>query len=149
MTTTATYDRAALRAELLRDEGERLIAYRDSVGLWTIGVGHLLGPNARMQRITRAESRALLEDDINRAAAVLDGLVEDWDGIDGVRQLALLNMAFNLGPRLGQFRDFLTAVRARRWDVAAREILDSKWAGQVGDRAKRLAAMIRTGKVAT
>ena len=147
MTTTYTYDRAALRAELLRDEGEKLFAYQDSVGLWTIGVGHLLGTQPRMQRITRSESRALLENDIDLAAGVLSGLIEDWDGLDDVRQRALLNMAFNLGTRISGFAKFLTAVRRRDWPTAAREMLDSKWARQVGERAKRLEVMIRTGRV--
>ena len=146
MNTDRTYDRQALRAELLRDEGEKLIAYQDSVGLWTIGVGHLLGTQPRMQRITRSESRALLENDIDLAAGVLSGLIEDWDGLDDVRQRALLNMAFNLGPRLAGFVDFLAAVRARRWDAAAAEMINSKWAKQVGERAKRLAEMMRTGR---
>ena len=97
-----------------------------------------------MQRITRAESRALLENDIDLAAGVLSGLIEDWDGLDDVRQRALLNMAFNLGPRLAGFVDFLAAVRARRWDAAAAEMINSKWAKQVGERAKRLAEMMRT-----
>lgn len=147
MNTATTYDRAALIAELIRDEGERLSAYRDSVGLWTIGVGHLLGADARMQRISQAESRALLEADIDAAGRVLDGLVEDWDGLDDIRQRVLLNMAFNLGGRLGAFSRFLEAVHKRQWSRAAAEMLDSRWARQVGERAQRLASMMRTGEV--
>jgi lysozyme len=39
----------------------------------------------------------------------------------------------------------LAAVREGRYDDAAAGMLRSKWAGQVGERAKRLAALMREG----
>ena len=55
-------------------------------------------------------------------------------------------MCFNMGiSRLLGFRKALAAVRAHQWDTAAAEMLDSKWTGQVGARATRLAKMMRTG----
>jgi len=60
-------DRKVLKAELVRDEGLKLVSYRDTVGLWTIGVGHLLGTQRRMTEITNAEAMALLEAEIGRA----------------------------------------------------------------------------------
>jgi lysozyme len=58
----------------------------------------------------------------------------------------LVNMAFNLGPtRLKGFKKFIAAFDAKDWDGAVIEMLDSKWAKQVGARAIRLAKMVRTG----
>jgi lysozyme len=55
-------------------------------------------------------------------------------------------MCFNLGmPRLRQFRNMLAALEAGDFETAAREALDSRWAGQVGARAERIAAQIRDG----
>jgi lysozyme len=56
--------------QLIADEGEVLTAYRDVVGVWTIGVGltaasGVVKPKAGMQ-ITRAESRALLAQALQR-----------------------------------------------------------------------------------
>lgn len=147
-------DRALLRKELIRDEGEELEAYKDSLGYWTIGVGHLLGSTPRMTVITRAESRALLEADIDEAMRTAERWVPDihkWDldDLDGaVRQRAIINMAFNLGDKLGQFRNTLAALNAGNWEKAAEGMLASKWATQVGQRAVRLAHMVKTGETA-
>jgi lysozyme len=56
--------------QLIADEGEVLTAYRDVAGVWTIGVGltaasGVVKPKAGM-RITRAESRALLAQALQR-----------------------------------------------------------------------------------
>lgn len=139
-------DREKLREELIRDEGLRLTAYRDSVGLWTIGVGHLLGETPRMTEITLAEAYALFEADINMAemkARFHAGSAENED----VRWRVLVNMAFNLGDRLGQFKRFLGAIGVGDWTNASVYMLESKWAKQVGGRAIRLSRMMLTGLV--
>jgi lysozyme len=129
----------------MRDEGLRLQAYKDSVGLWTIGVGHLLGPTQRMTEITTAEAFALLEADVAEAAYRVKGLVGTLE-LDAVRLRALTNMAFNLGNRLGEFKHFLAAVKAGDWQAAGQNMADSLWARQVGARAVRLRVMIETGQ---
>lgn len=142
----ADMDRAKLREELVKDEGQKLHAYRDSVGLYTIGVGHLLGNTPRMLDITVGESAALLDRDIDNAEALAWSLVQNQEvwGND-VRSRAMVNMAFNLGNHLLTFKDFLVAVNASEWEHAAAEMLDSRWAKQVGARAERLAQMIASG----
>ena len=48
----------------------------------------------------------------------------------------LVNMAFNLGiSGLKTFRLMIAAIERQDWVDAAREGLDSRWSGQVGDRA--------------
>lgn len=139
-------DRNLLRSELARDEGVRLAAYRDSLGYWTIGIGHYLGTEKRMSLITRAEADALLNADIDEAISLSYKLVpyDDLGDLDApARRRALVNMAFNLGPRLGQFKRFLASVKGQAWRQAAIDMMDSKWATQVGARAVRLSAMIR------
>jgi lysozyme len=55
-------------------------------------------------------------------------------------------MCFNLGyPRLSNFKKFLAAIQTGNWEEASEEMLDSKWAIQVGDRAKRLAKRMEKG----
>ena len=136
-----------LRNELIRDEGLKLTAYKDSVGLWTIGVGHLLGDEQRMTEITTDEAHALLEWDIRIAQSRLAPLISpaEFDALSDPRQRALINMAFNLGHRLGQFKKFWMAFTAKDWTASGKEMMDSKWAVQVGTRAERLRDMIVTG----
>lgn len=136
-------DRLKLKAELIRDEGNRLEAYRDSVGLWTIGVGHCLGVQRRMDRINHDESDALLDMDIRDAEARVNkmGL-----GLDDVRQRALINMSFNLGDRLLAFKKLIEALKTKDWQTAAAEAKSSKWYKQVGPRAERIAALLEKGE---
>jgi lysozyme len=140
-----------LKAELERDEGRRLTAYRDSLGYWTIGVGHLLGSSPRMSSITDAECDALFVADVQAAEKFLDTHLPSaqyWAPYHGEAPYrALVNMAFNLGPKLLEFKKFLAALSGAEPDftTAAKEMLDSLWAKQVGDRAQRLHDMILSG----
>lgn len=139
-------NRELLERELVRDEGKRLIAYRDSVGLWTIGIGHLLGKEERMIEITEAECHALFQADVDAAEMIARGVLLTYSTLDDVRQRVIVNMAFNLGRvRLGGFAKFFAALASGDWNEAGRQMMDSRWATQVGARANRLERMIRTG----
>ena len=59
-------------------------------------------------------------------------------------QQVLVNMTFNMGrPRLSQFKKFIAGVHAGDWNKAAVEMMDSRWAKQVGARAERLRDRIK------
>lgn len=151
-----SYDEDALKRELVRDEGKRLTPYRDSLGNWTIGVGHLLLSNELMEYVdvalgkprktlSEAECAAFLAGDIADAEARLTRLLPSWRGLDDVRQRALLNLTFNLGLRLGHFVAFLRCVEDEHWTLAAKELRNSKWWKQVATRGPRIARMIEFG----
>ena len=56
-------------------------------------------------------------------------------------------MVFNLGmPKLKQFAKMLSAVELEDWSEASNQMLDSRWAEQVGNRAGRLAEMMESGE---
>jgi len=142
-----TYDRKAMEAELRRDEGEVLHAYKDSEGYLTLGVGRLIDKR-RGGGISLAESAVLLGNDMDAVEAELDLKLPWWRTLDAVRQRVLMNMAFNLGvPGLLKFHSTLKAVRESRWEAAAAGMESSLWHRQVGARAHRLEAMMRTGNV--
>ena len=158
----AAFDRARLIVELVRDEGEKLKVYRCTAGKRTIGVGRNLDDvgispseakslgistaSCIANGITRAQSRALLDSDIGRCETDLDRRLPWWRTLDPVRQRILLNMCFNLGVKgLLGFVNTLAMIKAGRYHDAAVNMLKSKWAGQVGKRADRLAAMMRSG----
>jgi lysozyme len=155
-----------LRAELSRDEGERLKVYRCTAGKRTIGVGRNLDDvgiskaetealkitvaSCVQKGISKAASQALLSNDIKRAKADLDRVLPWWRKLDLVRQRVLINMCFNMGIGNGgngltSFRNTLRYIREGHYSDAADNMLASKWAGQVGNRAKRLAELMRLG----
>jgi lysozyme len=128
--------------ELRRDEGVKNKVYLDTEGIETIGVGR----NLRDRGLSDDEIDHLLANDISLAEADARDLVDSFDFLTDARQRVVTNMAFNLGKtRLSKFKKFLDAIEHANWERAAAEMLDSKWARQVGVRAERLADMMRAG----
>ncbi len=129
-----------LKADLVRDEDQRLKPYTDTVGKTTIGVGRNLDDVG----ITVEESDYLLENDIGRSMADLDRNAPWWRNLPERPARGLVNMCFNMGwPRLSGFKNMLAALEAGDWQQAATEALDSRWAKQVGARSERIASLIR------
>ena len=127
---------------LVRHEGLRRLAYEDSVGVLTIGVGR----NIEEVGLSDDEIYYLLKNDIRRCETELDNSFRWYKDLDQVRQEAMINLCFNLGiTRLRKFKLALRAMEAKDYEDAADEFLDSLWATQVGQRAVEVAEMIRTG----
>jgi lysozyme len=134
---------ARMEELLILHEDCRLKPYKDTVGKWTIGVGRNISDNG----ITMREALFLLSNDIDTAVEDARALLDCWDDLDDVRQMVIVDMAFNLGrSRLAEFRRMLAAVEQRRYERAADEMVDSKWYRQVGSRGARLESMMRTGE---
>lgn len=146
-------DTAGITADLERDEGLRLFVYDDAtgkpivpgytvIGHPTIGYGRALDVHG----ITAAEAQFLLADDEPEAADDVSRALPWFATLDPVRQDVLVEMTFNMGLNtfLG-FRNTLGLVQMQDYPAAAVEMLKSTWARQVGDRAARLAEMMRTG----
>lgn len=138
-------DLETLKKQLIRDEGMLLHAYQDSLGYWSIGVGRLIDER-KHGGISQAEAMYLLNNDIAKhTKAVVDHLA--WiDDIGTVRLSALINMHFQLGDNLWKFTKTLKLMEAHKWEEASKEILDSKWAKQTPERAKRISEQVRTNK---
>ena len=135
-------NRDLLTADLERDEGLRLKAYQCTSGKWTIG----LGRNIEDLGITKAEAYMLLGGDIDRISAELDKALPWWRSLSEPRARALFNLTFNMGiARLLGFPKMLAALKAGEYAEAARQLLDSRYAQQVGSRANRVAALIEKG----
>ena len=132
-----------VRDQIVRDEGGmRLKAYQDSRGVWTIGVGH----NLEARPIPRAAGIIIFEADLADTILDVDRMLPWAARLDECRRAVLVNMAYNLGIHgLLEFRRMLHAAETADWPLAAKEMLDSKWATQVGPRAHRLAQQMETG----
>ncbi len=134
-----------LREQLKIDEGVKYEIYRDHLGYLTFGIGHLITEKDpeygqpiktevsadRVNEVFNADVQLY----INETKKVFPDLESKPDSI----QLVLVNMCFNLGaPRLEKFKKFITAINDEQWAEAAVEMMDSRWARQVGPRAERL-----------
>ena len=129
-----------LKQQLKLHEGVEKYPYEDTVGKLTIGVGWNLSDRGLPDFIIDA----LLDHAIEEAKAELDRVFPVWSGLSRARKQVLVDMMFNLGaPRFMTFHRFRKALTMGQFDEAAKEMLDSKWAKQVGKRAERLAKMMR------
>lgn len=87
----------------------------------------------------------MLENDLERAIVAAQRIFPTFDSLSDERQEVLVNMAFNLGEwRLSGFIKFRRAIIGENWVRAKREMLDSRWANQVGERARELGEQFET-----
>ena len=131
---------------LKRHEGVKTHAYKCSASKITVGVGRNIDPKGGIG-LTEDEIDYLLQNDIDRIISELDFQYEWFSDLNSARQDAMIDISFNLGQtRLRKFEKALAAMSLNNWDKAADEFMDSKWSEQVGNRAKELTDIIRTGK---
>ena len=131
------YDR--IIKQLKRHEGLRLKPYKCTAGKLTIGIGR----NIEDIGITEDEADMLLANDIERVEMELTSKF-DWfeDSLDDVK-IVLINMCFNIGlPRLLGFKKTLSFLKHGKYYEASVEMLDSRWARQVGRRASELSSIL-------
>ena len=131
-----------IQDQLTLHEGKpRLKPYPDTKGKLTIGVGR----NLTDRGITSLEASILLAHDIAYFEIQCSRL--PWfPGLDPIRKRVLIDMCFNLGfEGLLMFQTFLKLCANQQWEAAAIDMLQTKWAMQVGSRATRLSEMLRSG----
>ena len=140
-----TMDLKKLQEELTFDEGCIDKIYLDHLGYPTFGIGHLIletDPEHGQDVDTPVSKERIdecFENDIQNVINDLDRNLVWWRDLPEDLQRVMANMCFNLGiTRLLKFKKFLGAMEDRNWDKAAVEMLDSRWAIQVGPRAIRL-----------
>ena len=125
--------------DIKNEEGFKGVVYKCTEGFDTIGYGTKLP-------LTKEEATLLLEyrlgklkSELNSSLYALEAPAEVWD--------ILYNMAYQLGvPGLLKFGKFIKALQNKDYSQASIEMLDSKWASQTPNRAKRLADRMKTIK---
>ena len=136
-------NKTKLAEQLKKHEGMRLKPYTDTVGKLTLGIGR----NLEDKGITEQEALFMLNNDVDYFYDKIKKEINWFWALDDVRQNVLVNMAFNLGVSgLLTFKNTLRLISFSRYEEAAEEMLNSKWARQVGYRAEELAEQMRTGE---
>ena len=127
---------------LKRHEGRSLKPYLCTADKLTIGYGRNLDDSG----ISEDEALYLLQNDIDACYSELN--VFTWfHELDQIRQEALISMLFNLGlPRFLTFKKMIARLKEKRYSEAANEMIQSRWALQVGERANELAYMVERGE---
>lgn len=141
-----------IKKMIMEHEGVRYRPYKDSLGLWTVGVGHLIGDGKTLppewdREFSKEEVMALFEEDYahhRKQAEKIPGFAK----LNTQGQGALTDLTFNMGPNwIKKFPSVAKALSENPPNVAlAASILEgSKWYGQVGRRAPRIVSMVKAG----
>lgn len=137
---------------IVEHEGIRYSPYKDSLGLWTVGVGHLIGdgkslPASWNREFSHDEVMNLFEEDYKhhrQAAERIPGFAK----LDTSGQGALTDLTFNMGPTwYKKWPRFSKAIEEGDTQLAALSLEQSKWYGQVGRRAPKIVDLVENAKV--
>lgn len=123
-------------------EGVRLKMYKCPAGKWTIGAGHNIEDNG----ITEDMADYILERDLREAEIQVRTRFPHFYKLNEARQFVLVDMCFNMGAaKLFSFKKMFAALAKDEYPTAAKEMMNSKWARQVGNRAKTLCEIMKSG----
>lgn len=142
-----------IKKMIIAHEGIRTKPYKDSLGLWTVGIGHLIGdgktlPPAWNREFSMDEVMALFEKDYEKHKKQAQSNVPGFSKYDSVGQGALIDLTFNMGPGWPRkFPNTSKKLAAGDTDGAARGLEDSLWYQQVKSRGPRIVSMIENAKV--
>lgn len=153
-------DDATCIQRLMVNEGCVLKSYKDTVGKLTIGIGRNLddnplsqeelcyiGHNCRTKFISNDQAAYLCRNDLKKVRADLDRYLPWWRDLCPDRQFVMIDLCFNLGKNtLLTFKKTLNSIATGYYELAAKQLLQSKYATQVGIRARRNAYALKTGE---
>lgn len=136
----------SIKERIVKHEGKINKIYKDSLGLKTFGVGHLVLDSDDLEEGIEYSDEVVMEyfeKDFKVAVADAhkyideDTIPEDVFGV-------IIEMCFQLGyPRLCGFKKFKAALEEGNLEEAHVQMLDSRWAKQTPQRANQLAEIVR------
>jgi lysozyme len=139
-----------IKKMIIRHEGIRNKPYKDSLGLWTVGVGHLIGDGKTLppewnREFSNDEIMKMFNDDYasHRLAAQR---IPSFDKLNTKGQGALTDLTFNMGPSwIDKWPMLKKQLASNDVAAAAANLEGSKWYGQVGSRAPEVVDLLRNG----
>ena len=122
-------------------EGFREKVYKCTEGFDTIGYGFAIKDLVLDEDIAEEILLRKVESLISRVRKKFNWLDTVPPAVQGV----LVEMSYQMGlSGVSKFKKALHAMQMFQWNVAADELLDSRWANQTPNRAKELSDIIRS-----
>lgn len=132
--------------QLSRDEGRVAHVYKDHLGYYTIGIGFMVDKR-KGGGLRPEEMEFILNNRIRLIKAELARRLPWLNTLDEVRQGVLFNMAYQMGVEgLLGFKNTLAMIERKDYEAASRGMMNSLWARQTPQRAKRLSEQMRVGE---
>lgn len=143
-------DDASIMAMIKKHEGFKNKPYQDSRGLWTVGVGHLIGDG---KTLPPEWNRTFSDDEVNALFAKdfahhkeLASKAPGWNLANDRGKAALIDITFNMGLGwVNKFKKGVEALLKGDFKTAADEFVDSEWYKQVKGRAVTVTNLLREG----
>ena len=136
---------STLEKMFIYEEGFRTKKYLCSKGCPTIGIGHKLLKGENFVIITKEQALEIFKKDL--AIARKSASKYKWfNNLNEPRQAIILSMIFQLGSKnFADFKQTIRYIELEQYNSAANEMLDSEWAKQTPNRAKRHSNQFRSG----
>lgn len=136
---------STLEKMFIYEERFRTKQYLCSKGYPTIGIGHKLLKGDNFVIITKEKALELFQKDIAIARKFANKYL--WfKELNEPRQAVILSMIFQLGAKgFADFKQTIRFIELGQYNSAANEMLDSEWAKQTPNRAKRHSNQFRSG----
>ncbi len=146
---TSNADATELPSGLLdmieQDEGRRDTVYIDTEGHQTIGLGFCLDKMPMPREVADFWCNLILTQR-HKQILIATHFGTVFKNLNPARQCAILNMSYQLGiSGLFKFKKMWDALAVGDYQKASLEAMDSVWATQTKNRARRIAEVIRTG----
>ena len=148
---------ATVKDFLELNEGNENTPYQDTLGNWTVGIGHYIGKtlperfknsDGTPKTLTDTQVQMLFEKDYKEHKEDAAKLPM-YSQLDNKGKQALIDLTFNMGNEKfneDEWKLFFTALKNKDLKTAAKELKNSKWYNQVGDRAPRVINLIKGAK---
>lgn len=149
MTTGGGSDKET-KEMIKKHEGVRTKPYQDSLGLWTVGVGHLIGdgktlPKEWDRELSMKEVDELFDKDYEEHKKMAEK-TPGYEKANEKGKAALIDLAFNMGGSwYKKFPNAAKALKEGNYEKAADELQNSQWYKQVKGRGVTIVGMIRDG----
>jgi hypothetical protein len=133
-----------------RHEGKRNAPYKDSLGLWTVGYGHLIGDGRSLpaewnRTFSDQEIDSLFAQDFAKHKEAAER-IPGYDKANDSGKAAIIDLTFNMGSAwYRRFPNASAALARGDFETFANEMQNSLWFRQVGRRGPTIVAMLRSG----
>lgn len=163
--SASSYKIADIKSTIMSSEGFRSTSYfdpRNQTVTKAVGYGfNLSRPDASQllanlglnkenvyagtEKINEEQAKYLLDEAIKVAHSDAMSAIPNLNSHPETVKAIMVDMAYNMGGnRLSKFKKMITALNAKNYKLAAAEMMDSDWAKQVGNRARRLSALMES-----
>jgi lysozyme len=134
------------------EEGFKSRTYMCTEGVPTIGYGRTIGKKGDplTNEVTTKEKEIIFVREKIRelSYALMSRFPSAWSKCNQARQAILISMVYQLGlTGVSKFQKMWMALSNGDFSLAAKEMLDSRWAKQTPNRAKRHAEQMERGDV--